>query len=866
MAISLGNRAKMTTSTTGTGTITLGSAVSGYQSFDAANITNGQTVRYAIEDGTAFEIGSGTYTSSGTTLTRSVTESSNSDSAITLTGNAEVFITATVADLYINDGASTLTTTGVITGGTVEATSDTAAGDNAAMGFTSAEGLILTGQGSTNDVTIKNDADADVLEIPTGTTNVTVAGNLGVGGTVTATGTSVFATLDISGDVDVDGTLESDAITLNGTAVTATATLDTGISNNNVPKFTSGVADNDFLRVDGTAIEGRSASEVLSDIAAAPAAGSSNIVTTGALNSGSITSGFGTIDTGSSNITTTGVGSFGSLDISGDIDVDGTTNLDVVDIDGAVDMASTLAVAGVVTANAGIVIDNITIDGTEIDLSSGDLTIDVAGDIILDADGGDINFQDGGVLYGFMAKSNDNLLLGNVIQDGDVLIRGNDGGSNITALSLDMSAAGAATFNSSITYSGDLVSSTSGTSNFRAGVNAGNSIQSGGNNNVVVGDEAGTSLTTGDSNVAVGKDALSADTLGSFTTAIGQDALANQNFTTATNTYNTAVGYDAGSAVTTGVQNTLIGGAAGDALTDADYNVGLGTGALSADTLGSKSTAIGTNTLHYQNFTTATDTFNTAVGYNAGLVVTTGIRNTFVGALAGDGTDDGGSNTAVGYGSLTSNCGDSNTAVGYASLEDVTGSNCTAVGQSAGRDVSSGSNNSFLGADSGRSGSPGGAITTASNTIVLGDGNVSACHIQTDWTVASDQRDKTDFTALDLGLDFVKALAPVTYKWDKRAKYGDITADDYDLSAQTPDGTHKEDWLDIGFKAQEVQALEEAAGYTTAAKKNLTVSTSGDGKQMGLQYSKFVPILVKAIQEQNALIEALTARVATLEG
>ena len=55
------------------------------------------------------------------------------------------------------------------------------------------------------------------------------------------------------------------------------------------------------------------------------------------------------------------------LDISGNIDIDGTTNLDVVDIDGAVDMASTLGVTGVVTANAGVVVDNITIDGTEID-------------------------------------------------------------------------------------------------------------------------------------------------------------------------------------------------------------------------------------------------------------------------------------------------------------------------------------------------------------------------------------------------------------------------------------------------------------------------------------------------------------------
>ena len=115
MAISLGNRAKMSTSTTGTGTITLGSAEAGYQTFDAAGITNGQTVRYVVEDGSNFEIGSGTYTTSGTTLTRTVTESNNSDNAITLSGAAKVFLAATVADLYINDGANSLTTTGTIT-------------------------------------------------------------------------------------------------------------------------------------------------------------------------------------------------------------------------------------------------------------------------------------------------------------------------------------------------------------------------------------------------------------------------------------------------------------------------------------------------------------------------------------------------------------------------------------------------------------------------------------------------------------------------------------------------------------------------------------------------------------------------------
>ena len=99
------------------------------------------------------------------------------------------------------------------------------------------------------------------------------------GTTLTATGEIAAASLDISGDVDVDGTLEADAMTLNGTAITTTATLSTGISNNNVPKFTSGVADNDFLRVDGTAIEGRSASEVLSDIGGTTASDAANEAT-----------------------------------------------------------------------------------------------------------------------------------------------------------------------------------------------------------------------------------------------------------------------------------------------------------------------------------------------------------------------------------------------------------------------------------------------------------------------------------------------------------------------------------------------------------------------------------------------------------
>tara|TARA_R110001606_G_scaffold100109_1_gene220445 strand:+ start:844 stop:1284 length:441 start_codon:yes stop_codon:yes gene_type:complete len=96
--VKLVNRAKMSTTTTGTGTITLGSAVAGYQSFADAGVSDGITVRYVIEEGNNWEIGTGVYTTSGTTLARTVLESNNSDAAITLAGAAEVYVTATSED------------------------------------------------------------------------------------------------------------------------------------------------------------------------------------------------------------------------------------------------------------------------------------------------------------------------------------------------------------------------------------------------------------------------------------------------------------------------------------------------------------------------------------------------------------------------------------------------------------------------------------------------------------------------------------------------------------------------------------------------------------------------------------------------
>jgi microcystin-dependent protein len=110
-------------------------------------------------------------------------------------------------------------------------------------------------------------------------------------------------------------------------------------------------------------------------------------------------------------------------------------------------------------ADGGVTVDNITIDGTEIDLSSGDLTLDVAGDIVLDAAGDEVIFKDGSTNVGHVSMDSDNLTIKSLVSDKDVIFQGNDGGSGITALTLDMSEAGEATFNAGLTAPGTITSS-----------------------------------------------------------------------------------------------------------------------------------------------------------------------------------------------------------------------------------------------------------------------------------------------------------------------------------------------------------------------------------------------------------------------
>ena len=168
MPVVLGNRIKVSTSTTGTGTITLGSAENGFQTFAAGGISNGDTVRYVIEDGANFEIGTGTYTASGTTLTRSVTESSNSDNAINLSGGAIVIVANTTADIVTDVN---------ITGGSISGITDLAVADG--------------GTGASNAASARTNLGAAPLASPAFTGNPT-APTPAIGDNDTSIATTAF--------------------------------------------------------------------------------------------------------------------------------------------------------------------------------------------------------------------------------------------------------------------------------------------------------------------------------------------------------------------------------------------------------------------------------------------------------------------------------------------------------------------------------------------------------------------------------------------------------------------------------------------------------------------------------------------------
>jgi len=136
--------------------------------------------------------------------------------------------------------------------------------------------------------------------------------------------------------------------------------------------------------------------------------------------------------------------------------------------------------------------------------------------------------------------------------------------ANTTAVTVDSSQ--------NTTFTGEIITSTSGTSNVRIGENAGDAIASGGTQNTVVGDDAGTAITTGDNNVAVGYQALYVSTTASDNTAFG--TFAGHDITTGTK--NVLVGKNSGPVLTTGTKNTFIGADAGEQVTTGSNNTILG--------------------------------------------------------------------------------------------------------------------------------------------------------------------------------------------------------------------------------------------------------------------------------------------------
>lgn len=215
------NLARMTTATTGTGTITLGSAVSSYVTFAAAGVQNGDTVTYAIADGTNREVGRGVYTSSGTTLTRAtILRSTNSNAAINLSGNAEVFITAAAEDIANVGETNTFTTSQVI-----EVTDNS----NPALRITqtgNSNSLDLTGSTQTNAVSPRLINMAQTWNAPT----IAVTSVSGNGTSVTLTHAAQAVAVPVGSTINVSGFTPTGYNTATG-AVTASTTTTTTYTN-----------------------------------------------------------------------------------------------------------------------------------------------------------------------------------------------------------------------------------------------------------------------------------------------------------------------------------------------------------------------------------------------------------------------------------------------------------------------------------------------------------------------------------------------------------------------------------------------------------------------------------------------------------
>jgi hypothetical protein len=359
-----------------------------------------------------------------------------------------------------------------------------------------------------------------------------------------------------------------------------------------------------------------------------------------------------------------------------------------------------------------------------------------------------------------------------------------------------------------------------------------------------VGVNALYSNTTGTRNTAVGRAAATFSTTGNYNTALGHYALLNNT----TSNYNTAVGYQAGYSSVTGTGNVFIGALAGYASvnTNTGGNVAIGFSAATAMTTGQANVVIGGNNTTFTNAAgqvLTTGSVNTLVGAGAGQSLTTGSSNTFIGGVAGGNVSTGSGNTVLGRYNGNQGGLDIRTANNYIVLSDGDGN---------------------IGAyfDSGIFYKPGTSSTARVNPMTDNVGYVGdsthrwqAVYAVNGTIQTSDGRQKNTIEDSNLGLSFVQALRPVSYKWNVGENI--VAYDEDGNQTVTPRAgvrTH------YGFIAQEVKAaIPEGVDFGGF------VEEPNDG-EMSLRYHEFIGPLVKAVQELKAELDSVKAELATLKG
>jgi hypothetical protein len=350
-----------------------------------------------------------------------------------------------------------------------------------------------------------------------------------------------------------------------------------------------------------------------------------------------------------------------------------------------------------------------------------------------------------------------------------------------------------------------------------------------GSNNTAVG-SAALYWCSAQNNTAVGSQALSGVVTGNDNTAMGYNALPVN-----VSSENTAVGSRALMFNLGGTSNTALGVKSMQSNTTGGYNVALGVAALINNADGSDNVAVGAATLLMHTH----GQLNTALGRSALQMGDGGSYCTALGnsALLNDLADN---NTAAGSAALFSNTtGTGNAALGVNALWfNVTGSFNTGLGFGAGSAYSGLSNTTAIGAHT---------VVSASNTIRLGDTNITSIGGQVGWSSLSDARFKTQVTEDVPGLAFIDRLRPVTFHWDVRKLDAFQGAQSTDAAAVA----EKEARKYTGFLAQEVEAAARQTHFDFSG----VVKPGNDKTPYQLTYSEFVVPLVKAVQEQQAAIK-----------